>query len=350
MVRPEWITHSASLGTLLPWTNFIFRSEDRAGAIQGTKAAQKSLFQNFTTVRSSPRTITSLSNEAEPIASGSSTKSTLSFSDESGPLNAESLEDEKDEMDGLYMDADLHSTPPTPPPAQPRPHPPQKLQDVPLDSEPSEPSQFQHIPDQPVPDINPPARPGYAVHDSNPHARRAMQDPNWRAAHTSVAPDYVEKYYQNSRLHHLSTWKAELKNLVAEALAKAENAIGEVIDQAVVMSDEETTRDVPMGVSMRGAELIVRSPGKQSTAARPARFQSYNTDAKVIMHVDFDAFFVSAGLVSRPQLYGKPVVVCHSQGSQGSDASTSEIASASYEARAFGVKNGMRYADQYLVE
>ncbi|KAG8896573.1 deoxycytidyl transferase [Tulasnella sp. 403] len=35
---------------------------------------------------------------------------------------------------------------------------------------------------------------------------------------------------------------------------------------------------------------------------------------------------------------GKPVVVCHSRGGK---ASTSEIASASYEARAFGIKNGM---------
>ncbi|KAJ3015849.1 hypothetical protein NUW54_g935 [Trametes sanguinea] len=33
----------------------------------------------------------------------------------------------------------------------------------------------------------------------------------------------VEGYYKNSRLHHLSTWKAELKNLVAEAQERAEN-------------------------------------------------------------------------------------------------------------------------------
>ncbi|KAJ3535837.1 hypothetical protein NMY22_g6307 [Coprinellus aureogranulatus] len=61
----------------------------------------------------------------------------------------------------------------------------------------------------------------------------------------------------------------------------------------------------------------------------------------VFWHCDFDCFFVSAGLVSRPELKGKPVVVCHSQGGQGGASSTSEIASASYEARAFGIKNGM---------
>ena len=49
-----------------------------------------------------------------------------------------------------------------------------------------------------------------------------MADPAWRVAHTSVAPDFIEGYYRNSRLHHLSMWKAELKSLVAEAQGRAE--------------------------------------------------------------------------------------------------------------------------------
>jgi DNA repair protein REV1 len=61
------------------------------------------------------------------------------------------------------------------------------------------------------------------------------------------------------------------------------------------------------------------------------------------MHCDFDCFFVSVGLLSHPELRGKPVVVCHSQGDTGGVSSTSEIASSSYEARSFGIKNGMRY-------
>ena len=63
---------------------------------------------------------------------------------------------------------------------------------------------------------------------------------------------------------------------------------------------------------------------------------------RVLMHCDFDSFFVSAGLIDRPHLRGKPVVVCHSQGTTGGASSTSEIASASYEARKFGIKGGMR--------
>lgn len=157
-----------------------------------------------------------------------------------------------------------------------------------------------------------------------------MANPEWRKAHTSIAPDFIEGYYKNSRLHHLATWKSELKNLVQEAQERAEAGSGA---ELVGKVDSEAT-----GVSMRGAELVMKSPGKGKGKGKEKA-----VDERVIMHCDFDCFFVSAGLVTRPQLKGKPVVVCHSQGAQGGASSTSEVASASYEARKFGIKNGMRY-------
>lgn len=171
--------------------------------------------------------------------------------------------------------------------------------------------------------------PRYAQHEPNPNAQRAMANPEWRKANTSAAPGFIEGYYKNSRLHHLSKWKAELKNLVQEAQKRAENSAAESLEKA----DVETMG----GISMRGAEFILRSPTKGKAKAIPGDEQ------RVIMHCDFDCFFVAAGLTKRPEHRGKPVVVCHSQDDQGGDSSTSEIASASYEARSFGIKNGMRY-------
>jgi DNA repair protein REV1 len=170
-----------------------------------------------------------------------------------------------------------------------------------------------------------PPVPEYAEHESNPTAQRKMADPAWRAAHTSMAPGFISGYYANSRLHHLSMWKAELRTLVTEAQDRAERG-----DAHATYKDIESTA----GVSMRHAALVMKNPlkGKEKASGKAEQ---------VIMHVDFDAFFVSAGSVDRPYLRGKPVVVCHSQHAQGGASSTSEIASASYEARGFGIKNGM---------
>ena len=118
-------------------------------------------------------------------------------------------------------------------------------------------------------------------------------------------------------LHHLSTWKAELKVLVAAAQRQSE-------EQSLEKPSESAI-----------------APFSLSTSVLPrAGLATATLGDRMIFHVDFDCFFVSCGLATRPHLRGKPTVVCHSQAGRAA-ASTSEIASASYEARAKGVKNGM---------
>lgn len=62
---------------------------------------------------------------------------------------------------------------------------------------------------------------------------------------------------------------------------------------------------------------------------------------RCIFHIDLDAFFVSVEQALAPKLYGKPVIVGGRPDRRG------VVASASYEARTFGVRAGMPLGQAY---
>lgn len=125
---------------------------------------------------------------------------------------------------------------------------------------------------------------------SEEHNAALLQDPRMRKSSTAN-PDFIKQYYAESRLHHLSTWKAELKSRMQKL------------------------------ASEKGPQA---KPRKRNTGAR-----------RYIMHIDFDSFFCAVSLKSAPHFADKPTVVAHGAGNG------SEIASCNYPARKFGVKNGM---------
>jgi DNA repair protein REV1 len=123
------------------------------------------------------------------------------------------------------------------------------------------------------------------------HNAILLRDPKLRKS-TVVDPNFLEQYYRESRLHHLSTWKADLKS------------------QLQALANEQ-------------------SSSQKSKQKRPPGARRY------ILHVDFDSFFAAVSLKKYPQYKDKPAVVAHGTGNG------SEIASCNYPARKFGVKNGM---------
>lgn len=123
------------------------------------------------------------------------------------------------------------------------------------------------------------------------HNAQLLADPRvWKS--TVVNPKFLKQYYEESRLHHLSAWKADLKSQLQRLAA------------------EKT-------LSQKAKEK--RAPGSR----------------RYILHVDFDSFFAAVSLLKYPQSVDKPVVIAHGGGSG------SEIASCNYPARKFGIKNGM---------
>lgn len=126
---------------------------------------------------------------------------------------------------------------------------------------------------------------------SEEHNAWLLSDPRLRKSSTAN-PDFLKQYYSESRLHHLSTWKAELKSKMQR------------------LANEKGTGTT---------KAIKRRPGSR----------------RYVMHVDFDSFFCAVSLKSAPDYVDKPAVVAHGTGTG------SEIASCNYPARKFGVKNGM---------
>lgn len=59
--------------------------------------------------------------------------------------------------------------------------------------------------------------------------------------------------------------------------------------------------------------------------------------ARIIMHLDMDAFFVNVELLTQPQLRGRPLIVAR-------NSPRSVVLSASYEARRYGVRSAMPLA------
>lgn len=125
---------------------------------------------------------------------------------------------------------------------------------------------------------------------SEEHNAILLADPRIRKASTAN-PDFLKQFYSESRLHHLSAWKAELKSRMQRLAAE---------------------------------KGLPHAKAKRQAGAR-----------RYVMHVDFDSFFCAVSLKKHPEYVDKPAVVAHSSGNG------SEIASCNYPARDFGVKNGM---------
>ncbi|KAM9906142.1 hypothetical protein OXX79_001720 [Metschnikowia pulcherrima] len=102
-------------------------------------------------------------------------------------------------------------------------------------------------------------------------------------------PDFLKHFFANSRLHHLSTWKADLKSKFLRLIARG----------------------------YEGPPRII--------SASP-----------VILHIDFDCFFATASALKHPHLDIKRDPIAVSHGGKSSD-----IASCNYVSRDFGVSNGM---------
>ncbi|KAK5078458.1 deoxycytidyl transferase [Lithohypha guttulata] len=296
-VAPAWIVDSVAAGKLLPWNSYRIVDEGETQKVlrfqggqmtaeinkrnEGYKAASESSWYVSQVkhvadkINASPRTTgllgiqdsDSLSHDVPEAVTN------ISFDEAAEP------EDESDEL-LLQLAATQNSltsdTPPT-------------VEDKDAVNHPHPNASIDHNP-HPEPQADSPFKGEERQLTAEEHNAILLQNPHM-AKSSTANPDFLNQYYRESRLHHLSTWKAELK---AQLQARAQER-----------SSQRQRHKRPLG------------------------------SRRYVMHVDFDSFFAAVSLRKHPQWKDKPVVIAHGSGPG------SEIASCNYPARSHGIKNGM---------
>ncbi|KUI66726.1 DNA repair protein rev1 [Cytospora mali] len=315
MVKPAWVVDSIAAGKMLPWSDYrVIDGGQRQKVIKfddGKLSSQTNTPQRGYKDQIQNSFYTSqLKNSATPASGGKLQGSSSSFRTPTPsrftPSRLEALEGIEDDYNDEVLDQLAEASLET---SSPVPEKPTLLGDDVVDDAGALPMEIdgleteQHAPIVAAGEVT--EEPGQSDNcrdktvqspskkpmTSEEHNAWLLSDPKIRKSSTAN-PEFLKQYYSESRLHHLSTWKAELKSKM-QKLAN-EKAIGAV-------------------------RPIKRRPGSR----------------RYIMHVDFDSFFCAVSLKSAPEYVDKPTVVAHSTGT------ASEIASCNYPARKFGVKNGM---------
>lgn len=117
---------------------------------------------------------------------------------------------------------------------------------------------------------------------------------------STANPNFLSEFYNNSRLHHISTMGAMFKQYVTEMQSKNVGFPGR--------------KALKEWLQSKKAEI--KSPDRSTLEISASVHSKSNQKSKrIIMHIDMDCFFVSVGLRNRPELKGKPVAVTHSRGS-----------------------------------
>ncbi|KAK4128813.1 DNA repair protein [Parathielavia appendiculata] len=289
IVKPAWVIDSIKAGKLLPWTDYrVIDDGPRQKTIKldGGKMFNQATQQSPVGYREQTQNSFYTSQFQKPTGRPESHTSSSPFQPPSArkppPAALETIDDFDDmDVDMLLEDPVVVE---------------QQTHDTVLTNQPpdtgdsrreEETEVFESSHSSKAPEKPPAEKPM----TSEEHNAMLLQDPKIRKSSTAN-PDFLKQYYSESRLHHLSTWKAQLKSRLMSLTADK-------------------------GLAVKAA--------KRKSGAR-----------RYIMHVDFDSFFCAVSLKHHaPEYRDKPAVVAHSTGSG------SEIASCNYPARKFGVKNGM---------
>ena len=112
------------------------------------------------------------------------------------------------------------------------------------------------------------------------HLKPESSGDSYHSTSKAGDPKFLNEFYNNSRLHHLSTWKAEFREYVNHLQSTGTSFPGREKLRQIVL-ERDSNRELQGSGCVRG---------------KPKR---------CVMHIDMDCFFVSVGLRRRPDLKGR---------------------------------------------
>ena len=196
--------------------------------------------------------------------------------------------------------------------------------------------------------IGAPPRPLFAPIAPVPPARASGS-----ARHAGNDPTFVSTYFEQSRLHHIGSWRNDWISLLIEhrreslgTVAGADAGVGAGAGAGAGVEAAATNESIGAGEGA-GARASVRAG-----AHLDHKLYSDNQEElqwpRVIAHVDIDCFFAQIALLQRPDLRNSPVAVAHGahsrpEASMGAGVGASADASDEHEHDVDGDGNGDGY-------
>lgn len=220
VVKPAWVVDSIHAGHLLPWSDYrVLDDGPRQKTIQFNGAQ---MFSQAT--QPSPRTYREQSDNSFYTKQFRKSGVDLNSQGSSSPFQPSSLKKPPFTVPGRTeaideMDSDTPQSPSVTVGAN------RALRDAVEDEQEAVAESPIELPNQPVPerrdvDESPSKKKGVT---SEEHNANLIKDPKiWKS--TTANPDFLKQYYSESRLHHLSTWKAQLKARM-QAMAAARGPV-----------------------------------------------------------------------------------------------------------------------------